>query len=115
MVFELLIKPIVFVDIEKAAEYYENQLDGLGKLFYNQFLASLGDIQNQPLTYSYVKDPVRRCKIKSFPYKIFYLISDDTIFILGFAHSKKEQCFCKKETETNVNILLSVIARNEAI
>ncbi len=88
MVFELLIKPIVFVDMDEAIGYYENQLDGLGKRFYNHFLASLRDIQNQPLTYSYVKDPVRRCKIKSFPYKIFYLISDDTILILGVAHSK---------------------------
>ena len=86
MVFELLIKPIVFVYIDEAVEYYENRLVGLKKRFYNHFLASPGDIQNQPLTYSYVKDPVRRCKIKFFPYKIFYPISDDTIFILGVAH-----------------------------
>ena len=94
-VFELLIKPIVFVDIDEAVEYYENQLAGLGKRFYNHFLASPGDIQNQPLTYSYVKDPVRRCKIKSFPYKIFYLISDDTIFILGVAQSKRSNAFVR--------------------
>lgn len=96
MVFELLIKPIVFVDIDEAIEYYENQLAGLGKRFYSHFLASLGDIHNQPLTYSYVKDPVRRCKIKSFPYKIFYLISDDTIFILGVAHSKRSNAFVRR-------------------
>ena len=47
MVFELLIKPIVFVDIDEAVEYYENQLAGLGKRFYNHFLASLREIQNQ--------------------------------------------------------------------
>ena len=83
--FELLIKPIGFVDIVEAVEYYENRLVGLKKRFYNHFLASLGDIQNQPLTYSYVKDPVRRCKIKSFPYKLFYPICVDTIVILGVA------------------------------
>ena len=48
MVFELLIKPIVFVDIVEAVEYYENRLVGLKKRFYNHFLALLGDIQNQP-------------------------------------------------------------------
>ena len=45
MVFELLIKPIVFVDIDEVVEYYENQLAGLGKRFYNHFLASPGDIK----------------------------------------------------------------------
>jgi hypothetical protein len=71
MGFKLLIKPIVFIDVDEAVEYYEKKAAGLGKRFYNHFLASLGDIQSKPFTYSYVKDPVRRCKIATFPYKIF--------------------------------------------
>lgn len=39
MVFELLIKPIVFVDIDEAIEYYENQLAGLGKRFYSHLFS----------------------------------------------------------------------------
>lgn len=96
MVFELLIKPIVFVDIDEAVYYYEKKVNGLGKRFYNNFLASLTNIQNKPLTYSYVKDPVRRCKIETFPYKIFYLVSKDTISILGVAHAKRSNAFVKR-------------------
>ncbi len=44
MVFKLIIKPIVFVDIDKAVEYYGKRVGGLGKLFYNHFLAALEDI-----------------------------------------------------------------------
>ncbi len=37
MVFELLIKPIVFVDMDEAIGYYENQLDGLENAFIITF------------------------------------------------------------------------------
>ncbi len=52
MVFKLVIKPIVIFDIEEAVDYYEKKVNGLGKLFYNQFLFSLSDIQIKPLNCS---------------------------------------------------------------
>ena len=57
MVFKLIIKPIVIFDIEEALDYYEKKGNGLGKRRYTQFLFSLSDIRNKPLTYSYVKEP----------------------------------------------------------
>ena len=96
MAFKLLIKPIVFVDVDEAVDYYERKVNGLGKRFYNHFLTSLENIQNRPFTYSYVKEPTRRSKIESFPYKIFYLISDNTIFIIGVAHAKRSNAFVRR-------------------
>lgn len=37
MAFKLLIKPIVFVDIDEAVDYNEKKVNGLGKRFYNHF------------------------------------------------------------------------------
>ena len=54
MAFKLIIKPLVIFDLEEVVDYYENRVSGLGKRFYNQFLFSLSDIQNKPLTYAYV-------------------------------------------------------------
>ena len=96
MVFKLIIKPIVFSDLEEAVEYYEKKVTELGKRFYDQFLDAVNDIHGKPFTYSYAKDPVRRCKIKNFPYKIFYLISEDTVFILGLAHAKRSNAFVRR-------------------
>lgn len=96
MVFKLIIKPIVIFHVEEAVNYHEKKVSGLGKRFYNQFLLSLSDIQNKPLTYSYVKEPVRRYKIESFPYKISYTLSEDTIFILGVAHTKRSNAFVRR-------------------
>ena len=96
MDFKILIKPIVFVDAEEAVLYYEKKLLGLGKRFYEKFLTSLNKIHEKPFTYSFVKGPVRRCRIEKFPYKIFYVVNSDTIFIIGLSHAKRSNAFIKR-------------------
>ncbi len=96
MAFELIIKPIVFADADEAVEYYEKKLKGLGNCFYNQLLESLNEIQSNPFHFSYIKEPVRRHLISKFPYKIYYIISNDTIFILGISHTKRSNAFVRK-------------------
>ncbi|MDQ3683528.1 MAG: hypothetical protein M3352_10740 [Bacteroidota bacterium] len=96
MAFKLIIKPIVFADADEAVIYYEKKAAGLGKRFYAIFLHSLNKIQNKPFTFSYIKNPVRRCKVEKFPYKIFYTIEDDIIFIIGLSHAKRSNAFVKK-------------------
>lgn len=96
MGFKLAVKPIVIFDIEEAVDYYENKVVGLGNRFFNQLLSSLINIQSKPFTCQYVKSPVRRCKIIKFPYKIFYYINAETIFILGVAHAKRSNAFIRK-------------------
>ena len=95
MVFELIIKPIVFDDAEEAVNYYEKKVKGLGNRFYNSLLASLEEIQLSPLNYSYIKNPVRRHIISKFPYKIYYLVSNQTIYVIGISHAKRSNAFVK--------------------
>ncbi len=96
MAFSVYIKPIVFADADEAIAYYEEQFAGLGKRFYNQFLQSLEAIKQKPFTYSIVKDQVRRCRVEKFPYKIFYVITGDVIFIIGLSHAKRSNAFVKR-------------------
>jgi toxin ParE1/3/4 len=84
------------LDAEDAVLYYEKQLVGLGKRFYNNFLASLNNIQENPFTHSFVKEPVRRFKVEKFPYKIFYIVTDETIFVIGLPHAKRSNAFIKR-------------------
>jgi len=96
MAFKLVIKPIVFADAEEAVVYYEKKSNNLGKHFYNNFLIAIDDIQTNPFTFSYIKKPVRRHLIQKFPYKVYYLISDETIFIIGISHAKRSNAFVKR-------------------
>jgi hypothetical protein len=96
MVFRLVIKPIVLIDADEAIEYYEKKLQGLGKRFYLSFLRCLEDIQSSPFTYSFIKDPVRRHLIEKFPYKVYYIVTDETIFVIGVSHAKRSNAFIKR-------------------
>ena len=94
--FEVIVKPIVFLDAEEAVEYYEKKLPGLGKRFYNSFLFALTEIEKKPFVHSYILPPVMRCKVKKFPYKIFYVIESSTLFIIGVSHAKRSNAFVKR-------------------
>jgi len=50
----------------------------------------------KPSAFSYVKKPVRRHLIKKFPYKIFYLITGDSIIVIGVSHAKRSNAFVRK-------------------
>lgn len=64
MVFDIIIKPIVFLDVEEAVIYYEGKSKDLGKRFLDNFLFCVQEIKNKPHHYSYIRDPVRRHIIK---------------------------------------------------
>ena len=96
MAYELIIKPIVFFDVEEALDYYEQQSSGLGKRFYENFLLTLQNIQNSPTHYAFIYQSVRRCMIYNFPYKVFYTVTEHNIFILGVAHAKRSNTFIRK-------------------
>jgi len=96
MAFEIIIKPVVIDDATDIVTYYTQESDALGERFYNQLLATLIKIQTNPFTFSYVKKPVRRCKLSKFPYKIYYTINGNTIFILGVAHAKRSNAFVRR-------------------
>lgn len=96
MVFEIIIKPIVFLDVEEAVIYYNKKLNGLGNRFYNHFLTSLNQIEINPHHYSYIKDPVRRHIIEKFPYKVYYIITADKIIVIGVSHTKRSNACIKR-------------------
>ncbi len=86
----------MYVDVEEAVSYYDKQLQGLGRRFYNVFIASLIEIETKPFVHSYIRPPVRRYKIKKFPYKIFYIIKEDSIFVIGVSHAKRSNAFVRR-------------------
>ncbi len=95
MVFKLVIKPIVIFDVEEAGYYYKKKVSGLGKRFITSFYYHF-PIFKIKLSITLTLEPVRRYKIESFPYKIFYTFSQDTIYILGVAHAKRNNAHLRR-------------------
>ncbi len=96
MAYKVVIKPLVFADAEDAFIWYNKQIEGLCNRFYHHFLNTVDTIQAKPYTFSYLKEPIRCCRMKSFPYKVYFTVEDSTIFIIGLAHSKRSNAYIKR-------------------
>jgi plasmid stabilization system protein ParE len=96
MAFKLIIKPVTWLDIEEAIDWYENESKGLGKRFFKSFEDALEKIVKNPDAYLFIIPDVRRVLLKNFPYKIFYSVSPDTIFIIGVFHAKRSKGFIRR-------------------
>lgn len=96
MDFEIEVKPIVWFDLEEAISWYENERQGLGEQFFQNFEIAKERIQKNPNRYRSIIPGVKRILIKRFPYKVFYTISGNTIFILAVIHVKRSNAFIRK-------------------
>jgi plasmid stabilization system protein ParE len=97
MAFEILIKPIVWFDLEEAITWYENESPGLGKRFFKSFVDAKENIVAHPTAYINVTPTVKRILLKNFPYKLFYTIAENTIYIIGVAHAKRSNAFIRRK------------------
>jgi hypothetical protein len=97
MVFSIVIKPIVFIDVEETVIFYEKESHGLGERFYKSFLQSAEDIRLSPQNYSYIYKPVRRHITKNFPYKVYYIVLNEPIVVIGVAHAKRSNRYIKSK------------------
>ena len=93
MAFKIIIKPLARFDLDEAILWYENELSGLGNRFYQAFIDALERISKDPEAFMEISADVRRIVIKKFPYKVFYTISENKIFIIGIMHAKRSSGF----------------------
>lgn len=90
MNYNLIIKPEAEYDIQDAFEWYESQSPGLGSEFVRAVDVCLSGIGRQPLAYQVIHQQVRRVLIRKFPYFILYIFDEETVFVLGCFHAKRD-------------------------
>ena len=88
-------KPIVFdsaaiEELSEALAYYEQQRTGLGGEFRAQVEAALARILHNPPAYARDESSgARPCPLRRFPYTIYYVDLDDSIWGAAVAHHKR--------------------------
>ena len=88
MVYKIIVSPRAQKKIENAIDYYAlNSLDAP-----INFISILKDIyatlETEPFFRIRYKN-VRALKMKTFPYSLYFIISNDTVKILSCFHSKR--------------------------
>lgn len=96
--YRLVIKPFAEFDATEGANWYNDKREGLGNEFLLALEAKVNAIQRNPLHFQIVYKNIRRALTERFPYGIFYIVEDDTIYILAIQHTSRNPKIWKKRS-----------------
>ena len=92
--------PLARDEIIKAANYFEDQAEGLGVRFLSAIDRAVKEIANSPLAWPRTKYGTRkRILVSPFPYTIHYKIQHHELVIIAIAHQSREPEYWKSRLE----------------
>ncbi|MDY0082474.1 MAG: type II toxin-antitoxin system RelE/ParE family toxin [Ignavibacteriaceae bacterium] len=78
------------IELDDAIEYYEIQLQGLGKKFLDEVLDSIALITQFPDLFPKNSEHTRKAVLRKFPFNIIYTLFNDNIYIIAVAHQNRQ-------------------------
>ncbi|PKD42771.1 type II toxin-antitoxin system RelE/ParE family toxin [Rhodohalobacter barkolensis] len=82
----------------EAADYYEEQVVGLGDVFIDEVEKVLDVIEQQPASGTKITKTERRFLVSRFPYGIIYSVEEDQITIFAVMNLKRKPGYWKSRT-----------------
>lgn len=89
MKFRVLFHPLLNQELQEIAQWYEDQLPGLGEDFFSEFEATVHLIQKAPFAFTVFLRRFRQVKTNRFPYIIVFEVEEDTIFVHQVIHAHR--------------------------
>lgn len=94
--YKLIIKPFAESDAMEAANWYNFKREGLGSEFLLALEAKLNAIKRNPVQFAKLYKDIRRALTDRFPYGIFFIIENDTVYVLAIVHTRRSPSVWKK-------------------
>lgn len=89
MQYKIRVAIRALADIRDAAEWYDEQLPGLGSRYKIAVKTQINNLRNDALLYTVKYDNVHYRKIKSFPYLIHYRIQKNIVHVIAVIHTSR--------------------------
>ena len=101
MTCALIIRPEAEADLSRAAEWYEIRSQGLGNAFLDEANRFLESSRRTPRQFKirYKKHNLRWGLLNRFPYKVVYLLKDETIHVIAVTHAARHHSVWKKRVQ----------------
>ena len=90
MNYLLTVRKDAELDINSAFEYYENQRVGLGHDFLLCIEECMYKIERNPMHYKVIYKELRRIAVRRFPYRILYLVQNNSVIVTAVFHARKD-------------------------
>lgn len=88
-------------ELAAAYAWYERQREGLGNDLMRAVDAAVAAIGSTPsLAISHVSDELgaRRVQVRRYPYSVVYIVTDDEVRIIAFAHGRRRPAYWRDRT-----------------
>jgi plasmid stabilization system protein ParE len=85
----LIVRPLAEADLQTAAQWYDEERPGLVERFLKDVDRSFVRLRERPLQFPVVAGNVRRALLHTFPYAIYFRISDEMIVVLAVLHLRR--------------------------
>ena len=90
MNYLLTVRKEAELDINIAFEYYEKQREGLGHDFLLCIEECMSKVERNPIHYKVIYKELRRIAVRRFPYRILYLVQDNSVIVTAVFHVRKD-------------------------
>jgi hypothetical protein len=87
----MIIEPDAQKELLAAAEWYDDQREGLGEELLKAVDAALLRVDEAPMSFPTDRfdDRARRALMSRFPYAVVFVLHEGEIRVVAFAHAKK--------------------------
>ena len=85
----LIVRSLAEAEIEQAHLWYSERSPDAARLFLDEVGAMLGRIVENPGHYPEVRPHLRRARMPSFPYGMYFTIVGDIVSVVGVVHARR--------------------------
>jgi len=79
----------------EAARFYNRRVRGLGSEFLDSIDEAIEQIISDPMRFALIENDIRRCRVKRFPYCVYFRSVADTVRILVVKHHSRHPDYWK--------------------
>ena len=87
---ELLVRRAARLEIQEAANWYDDRVAGLGAGVVEEVDTCFESIRSAPRRYPIVHREIRRALLKRFPYAVYFVLRAESVIIIGCMHTHRD-------------------------
>jgi len=97
-VFRVIFTQAARAELIQAQDWYEGEVPGLGRRF-RQAIDTLAErMSANPRQFPVVFKSVRRALLRRFPYALFFVLEEQTLFVIACFHASRDPLQWQRRT-----------------
>lgn len=85
----------VLEEVSKSANYYEEEVEGLGSAFVRKVQDAVNETKINPLMYRIIQGDIRRHLLTRFPFAVIHTIENQKVYVPAVMHLKRSPFYWK--------------------